>query len=125
MPYEVSTFTLPGGVQATRADGSGVITREDAELLMKRIIPGGASFGQPFLVLTQKITRLSAEARGIFANNDDPDAENAWCAVVVTNPVIRVTINFLVRVSRTKRLKLFSAEPDAIRWLDERVGARR
>ena len=121
MPYEVSGFTLPCGAPAARAEGSGAITREAADELMKQIGPGGANYHQPLLVLTQQMTKMSPEARKIFSKPADPAADQAWCAVVVTNPVIRVTVNFLLRVSQAPTIKLFSSEPDAIAWLDERV----
>jgi hypothetical protein len=121
MPYAVSTFILPCGTPATRADGSGVITAEAATELMAKIGPGGEQFGRPLLVLTQQMTKMSPEARSIFSASGDPTADRAWCAVVVTSPVIRVTVNFLLRVSKAPTVKLFSSEPDAIAWLDERV----
>ncbi len=42
-------------------------------------------------------------------------------AVVVTNPIVRVATNFLVRVGRNKRVRLFGSEAEAIQWLAERV----
>ncbi|HEY8206932.1 MAG TPA: hypothetical protein VIG99_05605 [Myxococcaceae bacterium] len=123
MPYVFTTFTLPCGTIALRADGSGTITGEDAGILMKRIGPGGANSGMPFLVLTQQMTKVSPEARQLFSHPTGPGVPQAWCALVITSPLIRVTLNFLTRVSRsaTGSFKSFAAEPDAIRWLDERV----
>ena len=43
MPYAYSIVTLPSGARATLADGSGVITGEDADLLMREIGPGAAN----------------------------------------------------------------------------------
>jgi hypothetical protein len=121
MPFAVTTFNLPGGTAATLAKGSGAITRDEADDLMRQITPGGERHGMPLLVLTQEMTRMTAEARRVFAGGNDPTIEQAWTGVVVTNPVMRVTINFLLRVARTRYVRLFSTEADAIRWLDERV----
>jgi hypothetical protein len=124
MPYEVTTFTLPCGTGAVRADGSGVITGEDADVLMKKIMPGGVYFGQPLLVVTRQITRMTAEARKLFSRPNAPGVAQAWCGIVVTSPLIRVTVNFLMRVSGAAgSMKLFSSEPDAVAWMDERVRA--
>src|SRR6476646_11833826 len=109
MPYDVSTFTLPCGVQATRADGSGVISKEDADLLMQKINPGGSNYGQPLYVTTARMEKMSPEARSAFSVSPDPNVPPQWCAVVVTSPLMRVTINFLLRVSGSKTIKMFGS----------------
>jgi hypothetical protein len=122
MPYEVTTFTLPCGTLATRADGSGIITGEDASALRTKIDPGGANFGQPLLVLTQQIVKMTSQARELFSRPNAPGSPQAWCAVVASSPLLRVTVNFLIRVSRSSQvIKLFPSERDAIAWMDERV----
>ena len=40
---------------------------------------------------------------------------------MVTKPVIRVTINFLMRFNKIWKLRLFAREDEAVRWLDEQV----
>jgi hypothetical protein len=121
MPYEVTTFTLPSGIKATRANGRGVITKEDADLLMQMINPGGSHYGQPLFVDSTRMERMTPEARSIFSVSPDPNAEQQWCAVVVTSALIRVTMNFLLRVSRSKTIKMFSSEAEAMTWLDARA----
>jgi len=121
VPYQISTLDLPCGERFVRAEGSGVIAREDADYLLSRVTPGGDLYGLPQLVLTQKVVSTTAEARKLFAGSSARSTLQTWCAVVVTNPVIRVTSNFLMRVIGTTRLKLFVSEPEAIAWLDERA----
>jgi len=121
VPYQISTLDLPCGERFVRAEGSGVITREDADYLLGRVTPGGDLYGLPQVVLTQKVDSTTAEARNLFAGSSARNTLQTWCAVVVTNPIIRVTTNFLMRVNGTTRLKLFTSEPEALRWLDERA----
>ncbi|HYV44324.1 MAG TPA: hypothetical protein VFA20_05650 [Myxococcaceae bacterium] len=121
MPYEVSTFTLPCGARALKAIGTGVITREDADQLMKQIESGGSFYGLPQLYLTQGMEKMSPEARSLFSARTKGGVEQMWSAVVGSSPLIRVTVNFLLRLNRSRSTKMFSAEPEAVAWLDERV----
>jgi len=41
--------------------------------------------------------------------------------VGVTNPVLRVTANFIARIQGRKKTRMFSGEPEALQWLDARV----
>jgi hypothetical protein len=122
MPYDVTTISLPCGTLAVRADGSGVITEDDANKLIALIRRGGPNFGMPMLVLTQRISEMSAEARRLLSHPTSTGVEAMWCAVVVAASVIRVTVNFITRTTGGgDSLKMFSSEPDAIAWLDERI----
>jgi hypothetical protein len=121
MPYQISTFTLPCGTRAARANAVGHIVKEDVHYLVEQSGPGGPIFMLPMLVTTHELKSLSTEARAMFGNNVVSDREAPWCATVVTNPVIRVAINFMMRVNRTSMVRLFGTEEDAIRWLDERA----
>ncbi|HYV44325.1 MAG TPA: hypothetical protein VFA20_05655 [Myxococcaceae bacterium] len=121
MPYDYTILTLPCGVQAIRADGYGIITKEDAELMAHKLGPGGPHERWPLLVGTARMEGLKPEARSIFSAKADTNAPHQWCAVVVSNSVLRVTINFMMRVSRIQTAKMFSREPEGIAWLDERV----
>ena len=40
---------------------------------------------------------------------------------MVINPLLRVTINFVTRVTGNRKVKMFGSEAEATRWLDERV----
>lgn len=121
MPYDVTTITLPCGTQALRAVGSGIITREDAEPLMQEL-DHGRYRGMPQIWLTQQMKQMTPEARSIFSKAPAEGVQRAWCVIVGASPLIRVTVNFLLRISRQGRLtKMFSTEPPAVAWLDERV----
>jgi hypothetical protein len=121
MPYDVSVFELPGGSRAIKAIGIGVISKEDADLLMKRVEQGGDLHRLPMLVLAQRMEKMSPEARSLFSARTTGAVVRIWCAVVGSNPLIRVTVNFLLRISRSTTTKMFSGEAEAIAWLDARV----
>jgi len=121
MPYEMTFFQLPCGARGVRLDMRGAISGEDAAVLFKEVAPGGALYRQPCLVLTKDMSSFSPEARRIASGDGKPWEPEMWSAVVVTRPVIRVVINFIIRVRRPKRLKLFAREEDAIQWLDEQA----
>jgi hypothetical protein len=120
MPYEISTFTLPCGARAARVRIHGVFEGHEASAAMGNWAPGGPMHGVPGLVLTQEVTRAAPEARSIFGGWKETSTTE-WFAVVVTSPVLRVTGNFILRVSKSTRRKMFTTEADAVRWLDERA----
>jgi hypothetical protein len=120
MPYEISTFTLPRGARAARVTMTGVLDGHEAQSAMENWKPGGQLYGVPALVLTQEMKTMAPEARSIFGGwKETPTTE--WFAIVVTSPVLRVTGNFILRVSRSTRRKMFTTEAEALRWLDERA----
>jgi len=120
MPYELSTFTLPCGARAARVRISGVFAGHEARSAMENWAPGGPLRGVPGLVLTQEVKSSEPEARSIFGGwKETSDTE--WFAVVVTSPLLRVTGNFILRVSKSQRRKMFTTEAEALRWLDERA----
>ena len=120
MPYEISMFTLPCGVRAARVKITGVFEGHEARSAMGNWSPGGPLHGVPGLVLTQEVQAATSEARSIFGGWKETSATE-WFAVVVTSPILRVTGNFILRVSKSTRRKMFTTEAEAIRWLDERA----
>src|SRR5687768_14615403 len=116
MPVELSTFSLPGGARCVRIVSSGHFSRKDAEDILKEMNPGGSMVGMPRLVLTQQLSSVAPEARRVFSGRPEEGEQEPWVAVVVSNPVVRVTTNFLVRINRNKRVRLFAGEPEAVRW---------
>jgi hypothetical protein len=42
---------------------------------------------------------------------------------VVTNPLIRVASNFIMRMNKNPQHRMFATEAEAVRWLDERSRA--
>ena len=61
----------------------------------------------------------SADSMSLDQNSGAFTAE--WFAIVMTNPVMRVVANFILRVTKTTRRRMFPTEAEAIRWLDERA----
>jgi hypothetical protein len=120
MPYELTTFQLPCGVRAARVTLTGTFTGKEATSLLRQWEPGNLMYGVPSLTLNQELQVLTPEARSVFRNWKDPSTTE-WFALVVTNPVMRVITNFVLRVNGTTRRRLFSDEVEALRWLDERV----
>jgi hypothetical protein len=124
MPIQASVFRFPSGARGVRADCTGTITKEDASAWLQQVDPGGPFHGLPVLAVALRLDRASPEARGMYAGlgNSAPGAER-WIAVVVTNPVLRVTANFVMRITRKRKMRLFRTEEEAVRWLDERLRA--
>jgi hypothetical protein len=122
MPIQPSPFKLPSGTRGVRADCTGTISQEDAETWLRQVDRGGAFHGVPILAVALEIDHVTAEARGVFSRRgDSPGRPDVWMAVVVTNPVIRVTTNFVMRLTGNRKMRLFANEGTALRWLDERA----
>jgi hypothetical protein len=105
-----------------RADCTGTVTREDAVAWLRQVEPGGPFHGIPVLAVALQLDRLTPEARSVYAklSNSAPGAER-WIALVVTNPVVRVTANFAMRITKKRKMRLFRTEEEAVRWLDEHL----
>jgi len=70
MPVHLSTFHLPSGARCLREDCIGDITLEDARSVLEQAGPGGPFYGLPVLGLTEQMTSISAEARGLFGGGE-------------------------------------------------------
>ena len=121
MPIEASAFQLPSGARVVRADCIGTISKEDADGWLRQLAPGGPFHGHSILADTLRIGHVDPEARNAFANSRKTTQSDGWIAVIVTNPVIRVTTNFVMRITRNQKQRLFQTEGEAVAWLDERV----
>lgn len=121
MPIRPTAFQLPSGARAVRADCVGAIGKEDADGWLGQLAPGGPFHGFPTLAVTLQVERVDPGARRAFTKAREVTQANGWVAVVVTNPVIRVTINFVMRVTRNEKQRLFQTEQEAVAWLDQRV----
>ncbi|HVE81605.1 MAG TPA: hypothetical protein VND93_02110 [Myxococcales bacterium] len=128
MPYQPSSFQLPGGARCARMELSGVITAEEAAGMLAHLDPGGRFHGLSLLVLAEKVERMTSEARSVFGGRRNPP-EQEWMAIVLTNPIMRVTSNFILRMNGNVKRRLFPTEAEAVRWLDDKVmnrgGSRR
>jgi len=121
MPITFAVSQLPSGARCVRLECRGAITKEEAEALSKEIGIGGPLYGIPILSLTQGVVSVSAEARQVFARHRDLGVQPDWTAVVVASALMRVTANFLMRVNKVKKQRLFSTEAEAVQWLEERI----
>jgi hypothetical protein len=121
VPFDVTTITLPCGSPCVRLECAGVVSEQDADQMMAVIGEGGTMFGVPMLIQTERQKSLSPEARSRFSKGFDSRSEQAWCGVVVINPLLRVTINFVTRVTGNRKVKMFASEAEATHWLDERA----
>ena len=121
MPFHITTITLPCGSPCVRLECVGVVNKEDADQMMAVIGEGGTMFGVPMLIQSERQKSLSPEARSVFSKGFDSRDEQAWCGVVVLNSLLRVTINFVIRVTGNRKVKMFASEAEATRWLDERA----
>jgi hypothetical protein len=121
MPYQTSFSQLPCGERYIRMEPIGRFSEEDAAALIRQINPGGRFHGIPALILTAKMESISAEARGLFARENVKDKGYPWVAAVVTNPVVRVALNFIMRIQGSYYGMMFANEAAAIEWLDAQV----
>jgi hypothetical protein len=121
VPISITTITLPCGSPCVRLECLGVVSKEDADQMMAVVGEGGTMFGVPMLIQSERQKSLSPEARSLFNKGFDSRNEQAWCGVVVLNPLLRVTVNFMTRVTGNRKVKMFASEAEATRWLDDRA----
>src|SRR5262245_44065926 len=109
MSFVTSMFRLPCGVRAGRVEWQGQITGELARTAVVQAGPGGAMHGVPVLVIHTRDVTMTSEARAVFASQKDME----WTALVFHGVLLRVTANFIIRISGNDRLRLFATEPEA------------
>src|SRR5687767_12993002 len=95
-------FQLPCGVRVGRVEMTGSVSGEEARTLLDQLQPGGALHGLPLLIMLQRLDSFSSDARRAVGQVGLEEVET-WEAVVVTNPVIRVTVNFVMRIQGRKK----------------------
>jgi hypothetical protein len=120
VPYEISTFQLPCGARAARVRLTGILDVHEARSMLENWAPGRPMYGTPSLVVPDETHVMMPEARSFFGSWKEASATE-WFAVVVSNPIARVTGNFIQRVSKATHRKMFPTEAEAVRWLDERA----
>jgi hypothetical protein len=115
----VTFFQLPCGARCIRVNVRGAISDEEAITHLNRVDdPEGDLHGLPALTYMHEMESITPGARHRFAIRVP---QEPWVAVVVTSPVLRVALNFLQRVRGRKKLRMFTADPEALKWLDDRV----
>lgn len=118
MPLDATLIQLPCGARAVRLNAHGVITLEESQAYLRRLEPGGDLYNLPTLVETYGMESVTPEAR---RNAAAYSGTRFWVAVIVKSAVLRVTISFLIRVQRTSKIRLFSGESEALKFLDGKV----
>ena len=124
MPTETTFIQLPCGARAFRMEARGVLSMEDARTVIRQLEPGGVLYGLPAVILAPHLDSISSDARAALAAHGQARPREHWLAVVMTNPLLRVTANFILRVQRATKAKLFPTEPEALQWLDAKVRER-
>ncbi|HEY8207172.1 MAG TPA: hypothetical protein VIG99_06815 [Myxococcaceae bacterium] len=120
MSHEKTFLELPCGARICRLEVRGTVSGEEAKEILTQLQPGGALQGVPLLISLQKLDSLSSDARGVIGEAG-LEAVEVWEAVVVTKPVVRVAINFVMRIQGRKKTRLFTSEPEALQWLDSQA----
>ena len=120
MPIELTEARTPAGHPLLRNDGSGRITGPEVQKLMDAIAEGGRYHGWRQLHVLAKGAEMSKESRALVSQQYQ-DAVQTAVAVVVPSAVLRVTIQFILKVTGDQRTKLFSDEASALEWLDAAV----
>jgi hypothetical protein len=119
MPFQLSTFELPNGRRCARLTWTGTVTGEEADAALRQCEPGGSVYGLPVLAMGLQMTGMEPEARAIFTSPRRNNFEDPM-ALVISNPVLRMTANFVLRVRRNHKQQLFKTEEEAITWLSTR-----
>lgn len=117
MPIQTEETQTPKGHLCMRARVSGHVSLADAQNMGAQLQPGQRFHQGRVLSIVEKGTDYSPDARKYFPTLN---GNYARLAVVVTNALLRATINFLTRLSITPDFfRLFSTEAEAMAWLDQ------
>lgn len=119
MPFRFEDSRTPQGRPCLIIHISGLVELADAEALAARFAPGGPYHKQLGLGLVEKGTEFSSDARrslpGMFPNY-------RAIASVVTSPIVRATINLMLRLGkRDSNYRMFATRDEAMTWLDEQA----
>lgn len=123
MSLKIRKETTASGLTYAHVEVFGQITAEIANEIMAATHQGGAFSGLPRLYLSDQNTELPSEAREIFTRKY-PGEINPPSAIVISNAVQRVMMNFVMRVSSTTHIRLFSDRVAALSWLEETAGGK-
>lgn len=125
MPLECTVHDSPKGKKYVRTHAFGVVTGEDAAVVMDQMKPGQAWEGFGVLSVADSNTDLQPEARRVFTSQQgtSPD-KRPPTAMVVTSAPLRITISFVMRVSGSApNTKFFANEAEARAWLEAELDA--
>lgn len=118
MPIQTQEGKTPKGQRCMRALVNGHVSLADSQAMGEQLQPGQPYHQALVLCLVEKGTQYSPESRKYFGTLRGTYMR---MATVVTNPVLRASINFMVRlVGDDKNFRMFSTEAEAMLWLDEK-----
>ncbi|MDC0717640.1 DUF7793 family protein [Nannocystis bainbridge] len=123
MPLRFEEARTPKGAPLLIIHSSGHVALSDAEAFGALVGPGGPNHRWRVLLLTEKGIEYAPDARKYF-----PTTQGNYLAIaaVVTNPIVRAAINVMIRLAGGARdFRSFSAEAEALAWLDELEDAGR
>lgn len=117
MPIEISERSYPSGETYLYVVSSGSFSVADAEALVARLDHPDFAGQAKVLSTTLKGTDYPLETRRFLFT--DP-FNYRWMANVVTSPLVRASINMMLRLAPGQtRYKMFTDEDKAAQWLRE------
>lgn len=118
MPIQTQEGKTPKGQRCMRALVNGHVSLADSQAMGEQLQPGQPYHKALVLCVVEKGTQYSPESRKYFGTLTGCYGR---MATVVTNPVLRASINFMVRlVGDVKDFRMFGTEAEAMLWLDEK-----
>lgn len=123
MPINWEIRKLPTGHEYVYILTSGVATGEEAFALRKVVGAGAPHEGKPIISLIVPGASFSPEARRNLGTIGEGSTRKSTpkTAIVVSNTAVRVTLGFVLRVSRSTFVRLVGTEAEALRWLENEV----
>ncbi|HEY8376584.1 MAG TPA: STAS/SEC14 domain-containing protein [Nannocystis sp.] len=116
MPFRYEEKTTPKGSPLLVIHAAGHVSFEDADELLRRILPGGPNHKWLLLTLADKSVEYAPAARKHFANMKE---HYRGLATVVGSPIVRAAINLMLRLNNSApNFRIFASEADALAWLD-------
>jgi hypothetical protein len=117
---KISTH-LDEGLQIIRQNIEGVIDEEDADNLSNMIKALSADLKDPrrvsVLVVSNDFGKGTTKARKRLLENLD-EADLYKIAVMGKNPYMKTLFTFILKVTGTKKVKMFTIEQEAVHWLN-------
>ncbi|MDX2015494.1 MAG: hypothetical protein SFW67_35205 [Myxococcaceae bacterium] len=102
---------------------SGIATGDEAFALRKVVGAGAPYEGMPIISFIVPGSSFSPEARRNLGTIGEGSTRKTTpkCAIVVSNTAVRVTLGFVLRVSRSTFVRLVGTEAEALGWLEKEV----
>jgi hypothetical protein len=109
-------------LQIIRQDVNGIIDEEDADTIstMTKTLSAGLKDPQKIRILSVSngFGKATSKARKRLLDNLK-QSDLYKIATMGTNPYMKAVFSFILMASGTKKVKVFTSEQDAIRWLNE------